>query len=278
MGFDLIVFVPLVLPHYSFFFVFGEKARQQAGSSSSSRSQPGGPRVPEPRLAQSLRATQLPHRGRQCPPHMEGPGEAQGQGQERAPSTSGVTARGAPAEGGLGVAPALGVADVGQASWWSTELAGVGRGAKGYDRALSRQGRSPGTGPGPTLRTHAPLRAALRQGNPAPALPHKLPAGDGMLLPQAEPLYHQHPRDLQSWGPGPHRGSPRGAGRPAARAPAPHLEADVLALLVAVQPQHDAVAAPALHLYRDTGCALPGPPVAAWHRVAKRFYLIMLDI
>lgn len=167
------------------------------------------------------------------------------------------------------MAPALGVADVGQASWWSTELAGVGRGAKGYDRALSRQGRSPGTGPGPTLRTHAPLRAALRRGNPAPALPHKLPAGDGMLLPQAEPLYHQHPRDLQSWGPGPHRGSPRGAGRPAARAPAPHLEADVLALLVAVQPQHDAVAAPALHLYRDTGCALPGPLVAAWHRVCS---------
>ena len=80
----------------------GEKARQQAGSSRSSRPQPGGPRVLAPRLAQSLQATQLPHRGRQCPPHTEGPGEAQGQGRERAPSTSGVTARGAPVEAGLG--------------------------------------------------------------------------------------------------------------------------------------------------------------------------------
>lgn len=53
---------------------------------------------------------------------------------------------------------------------------GGGERGEGVRQGTRPQGRGPGAGPHPTLRTHTPLRAALRRGNPASALPHKLPA------------------------------------------------------------------------------------------------------
>ena len=59
-------------------------------------------------------------------------------------------------EAGLGVAPTLGVAEVGWASWWSTELVGVGRGAKGCDRAPRRKAEVP-------ARAQARLKSILKK-------------------------------------------------------------------------------------------------------------------
>lgn len=53
----------------------GDGRRQQAWSQQRLQATAGGPGVPEPRLAQSLQATRLPHRGRQSHP-TRSPGEA----------------------------------------------------------------------------------------------------------------------------------------------------------------------------------------------------------
>lgn len=191
-------------------------------------------------------------RGRQCPPHTEGPGRRRGRGggRERVPVTGCQSLRGS----------------CGQA-WgrhlpWGGKAGGHRRGAQswrggergeGCDKAPRPQGKRTWRGPAhPTLRTHTP------SGQPSAGeiLPQHFltscPPGGRTLWPGQSPCTVSV-TGLQSRSPRTSRPSlsPRSrCSRPPCRSPA----------------TAQCSRSPALYLRRDTGCALPSPATAAWRR------------